>query len=875
MDDSKAKNANGILPGFSAEDAKSDSVRIRPKPVLPKQVAGHLVYDIDPNQLPTETISRGGHRIFLDETGNLREGGAEGPSHYEVIDKISEGGMGLVFTVKENSLKREVALKICRLGANGAAPSPQAVEEFTNEAYMTARLDHPGVVPIYALAKDADGRPFFAMKKVSGTSWKELLHPDAVRDPARRAALEERAGAMTWKDHFGIWLKVCDAVAYAHSKGILHRDLKPDNVMLGDFGEVYVMDWGLAMYFDGRNEYRRFPDLKPQLAGTPHYIAPEMVRGEMTALGPASDVYLLGGILYEILVGRPPHEGQAVQALLKQVATGSVPPPETVRDSPAITPALSRIVMKALAPRIADRYPTVPTFQQEIREYLANSESMAVCRRAAARFEVLRQDLAGPDGATPKAIDRDAAAIHYGKLSECIGGFRQALDLRPGNEEARRGLLDALSLQIRLAVQQDDLTLARAQLRALDQMGVPDSGAAFGTQLRQRGEELAAQIAARQQALNRAARQARGWKAAAAALALLGLAGLVGIAVLSARQRALALQNEQNMFAASVAGRAQMLEQFLANIEQIAMLYRQTAVELAASPAERLPYRDPTPAGRDGFYFDEDYYDPATQPPDLAYDERYRANVSIGFPTVVRSPWARADAQRGAVVNAAARLGRLNAVFAQIHRTRDDIQWSLAGSEAGLLVGFPGFGRYRDKPDYDATRRTWYRAAIGAPDDRPVWGTPYADASTGLLLMSCMCRIQAAGRTIGVVGLEITLENIQTMLLDFSQSLGGKRRCLLVRPFEETDAATGRTEIVPRVVVDTLYPRSAADWQAQLEMDRIETVGADVAAYYREILAGKHAPGTCRETGNGLMAFAPLPDRHWTLIAVLERGAAP
>ena len=109
--------------------------------------------------------------------------------------------MGIVYRVTENTLKREVALKICRAGLPPDSRRPQEASEFANEAYMTAHLDHPGVVPIYALAKDADGRPFFAMKKVSGTSWKDLLHPEGVTDPARRAALEVRARHLSWKDH--------------------------------------------------------------------------------------------------------------------------------------------------------------------------------------------------------------------------------------------------------------------------------------------------------------------------------------------------------------------------------------------------------------------------------------------------------------------------------------------------------------------------------------------------------------------------------------------------------------------------------------------------------------------------------------------------
>lgn len=868
MDDAQANGAQdaGLIPA---------DVRVPPHATIRNPRPGGLVSDVDPDRLPTETIARGGRRLAGDGTGAQPDSPPETRARYEVIGKISEGGMGVVYDVRENSLRRQVALKICRAEFGPNAPGAQEVEEFANEACMTARLDHPGVVPIYALAKDSDGRPFFAMKKVVGTGWNDLLHPDRIQDPRRRAAVEARARSMTAKDHLAILLKVCDAVAYAHSKAILHRDLKPENVMLGDFGEVYVMDWGLALYFDERNEYKRFPDLKPQLAGTPAYIAPEMVRGELAALGPATDVYLLGGILYEILAGRPPHDGDTVMDVLRAAARGDVVPPASVPGAPPVDPDLARIAQKALAPRIPNRYPSVADFQRDLRAYLANAESMAVCRRAAGLFAAVRRELENEPASAaraPRKTDKETAAIEYGKLSECIGGFRQAVELWPGNSEARRGRLDALALQIRLALRQDDLTYARAQFRLLDALKSDAADPRLAADAEAQSRELAAQLDARQARIDRAARQARAWKAAAVALGLLLLAGIAGIVAVSLHQRSVAVRGEKKMFAASVSGRAQMLEQFLFGIEQIAVLYRQSAVELISVPADRLPWREPTPAGRDGYYYDEDFYDPATRPPGLVFNPRYQADVSLAFPTLVRSPWARDEAHRAAVEDAAARLGRLNTLFSHVHRTRYDVQWSLAGSAAGLLVGFPGFGRYRDKPDYDATRRAWYLAAIQAPSDRPVWGLPYADATTRRILMSCTCRIRQDQRVVGAVGLEITLESMQKMLLDFSGPPGSRRRALLIRPIEETDPATETTRTAHRVVVDTLDPRSAASGQSDLKLVDAEDVGDDIATYYREVLDGRRAPGVCRETGRYWLAHAPIKNGAWTFIAGLERG---
>ncbi len=561
--------------------------------------------------------------------------------------------------------------------------------------------------------------------------------------------------------------------------------------------------------------------------------------------------------------------------MLRNAASGAIPSLEPAADSPsAPPPSLFPIVRKALAPRIQDRHPSVAAFQQELREVLAHSESMAISRRAAAQLAALRQalppDASGDETCALEKIDRNAAAVRHGLLSECVGGCRQAIELWTGNLEARQCLLDALVMQIRLAIAQDDLLLAGAQLRALEEMRPACPDPALAARMDDQRQTLSAQMERRQTRLDRAARQARRWRRASISLGLLLLAGLATIAAMSHRLRLRAIQNEKDMFSASIAGRAQMLDQFLAGIGQIAQVYQQAAEELMSCPLDRLPLRDPTPAGRDGFYYDEDFYLPETQPPEMRYSIRYKTRASMDFPTVVRSPRARQDANRAATEEAAARLGRLNTLFSRTHRGRDDIQWSLAGSEAGLLVGFPGFGRYRAKPDYDPTRRAWYLAGIRAADDLPVWGNPYADASTQQILMSCMCRIHIGGRNVGAVGLEITLNTLQKMLLDFALSVGGKRRGLLIKAFEESDPETGTTRTVHRVVVDTLYPRIASDWEARLEMTPVAQAGDEIAAFYREILEGKRRPGACHEIGRFWMVHMPVQKRTWTFIAILE-----
>jgi len=829
--------------------------------------AAFPAFEIDPDRLPTETIGRHGRSLRVDSRGDLEDSAPDPVPRYEWLERIGAGGMGIVGRAEDLALKREVALKLCRIeGEPGTSQTLAATGEFTHEAFMTAHLDHPGVVPIYALARDPDGRPFFAMKKVDGIPWSHLLHPDTAPE-ASRPAVEARAGRMDWKDHLAILLKVCDTVAYAHSKAILHRDLKPENIMIGEFGEAYVMDWGLALFFDERNEYRRFPDLTPQLAGTPAYIAPEMVRGQLADLGPAADIYLLGGILHELMTGRPPRQGREVMDVLRQAARGDLPPLIPQALLPGWPPTLLPVAAKALSPDPAGRYADVRDFQRDLSDCLTHAESIAVTRRARQALDRLQAELlpaeAPPSSDRLRDLSKDDASLAYGRLSECIGGFRQALALWPDHQDARQGLADALSLHVRLAIRQDDLTLARAQLRLLNEPGLPPTGPG--------PDRLAARIAERQTRLLRSARRVRLWRTAASVFGVLSLGGLAAIAALSFRQRTLAIRNEQDMFVASVAGCARSVGQFMLGIEQITRLYQQTAVELLTLPADQLPWREPTPAGRDGFYYDEDFADPAARPPGMAPNPRYQTRISMDYPTVVRAPWARGPDTRPAVENAAARLGRLNRLFSRVHHVRSDILWSLAGSETGLLLGFPGYSRYGDKPDYDPTRRPWYLAAIHAPDNRPVWGNPYADASTRVLLCSCVGRLRVNGRSVGVVGVEITLNTLQDMLRDFSGEAAARRRGLLIRAMPEPDPDGGPPRTVHRIVVDTDHPRTAETWKTRLELQPVEEAGDLLHACWREIASRRLAPGECLEISGARVSYQPILDGQWIVLAILEQ----
>ncbi len=225
---------------------------------------------------------------------------------YTVGEVLGEGGMGTVFRARQHSLERDVALKRLKDGK-----SRRAFDSFLCEAYAGGQLDHPNIVPVYDLGEDATGGVQLAMKLVSGRSWKSRLRE-------RRAPLVEE---------LQILCQVCNAVAFAASRGLVHCDLKPANVLLGDFGEVYVVDWGLAVRFGeaGKTRLRPRESIRSP-TGTPLYMAPELARGDGPAVGPATDVFLLGACLYEVLTGRPPHAAERFIEVVDRAARGVLPP---------------------------------------------------------------------------------------------------------------------------------------------------------------------------------------------------------------------------------------------------------------------------------------------------------------------------------------------------------------------------------------------------------------------------------------------------------------------------------------------------------------------------------------------------------------------
>jgi len=406
-------------------------------------------------------------------------------STFAVLRTLGQGGMGVVYAAAQESLRREVALKMIR---HDASQRREMEGRFVEEALVTARLDHPNVVSVYDLGRDPSGDLYIAMKLVRGVAWQSLVDPRAGDGEDVRA----RAKAMGLRDHLEIFLKVCDAVSFAHSRDVIHRDLKPDNVMVGAFGEVLVMDWGLALDVSpaARAAMAKLPNEPP--CGTPCYMPPELVTGDIVAQGPAVDVYLLGGIAYRLITGTPPHAGGTVAAAITSALSGRMDPAtERAKAHGRTAPAaLSEVCAKALASKPQDRYASVAELAAAVRGFLSNEgaarlsaaaleELDQIERRVALAGAARRGDRAGrasaragESGEVPVTEEPHGAQGTYAALAAVSAELTQSLKLWEGNAEAQAGLLRVRLATARYALERGDLGVAEAHL-ALVAEGAP------------------------------------------------------------------------------------------------------------------------------------------------------------------------------------------------------------------------------------------------------------------------------------------------------------------------------------------------------------------------------------------------------------------
>ena len=297
-----------------------------------------------------------------------------------LVDKgeIARGGMGSVRRIFDNNLQRYAAMKVLFPEHKG---DPLLVKRFAEEAQITGQLDHPNIVPVHDFGADDEGTHYMTMKLVQGKTLTELLRSNEDEPGSREAYFK----------FLSMFLKVCDAVAFAHSRGVIHRDLKPDNIMIGSFGQVYLMDWGIAKLlgragpsFAGevvepvrvlRADAHRKTDADGAVIGTFFYMSPEQANAQLDLINERTDIFLLGAVLYEILTGVPPYFAETAIEVVMQAQKASPRPPDVMAPELNIPPGLVRICMKALSREQADRYQTALELKDDVETFLRGGAS--------------------------------------------------------------------------------------------------------------------------------------------------------------------------------------------------------------------------------------------------------------------------------------------------------------------------------------------------------------------------------------------------------------------------------------------------------------------------------------------------------------------
>ena len=334
---------------------------------------------------------------------------------YEMLRLLGEGGMATVHLARQVALGRDVALKRIH---NSQSQSSSLRDEFLTEAVLTGKLEHPNIVPIYEVGRSASGDLFYSMKNIKGQPWDDSI------------------GNLSLGENLGILINVCDAIAFAHAEGVVHRDLKPANIMTGGFGEVLVLDWGLAVMIGTQGE------VAASAAGTPAYMAPEMVNPPFL-VGPYSDIYLLGGILYRIMTGNSPHGGSSTRDCLRAAAKNQI-----CSYDESHAGELMDIALKAMHSDTDQRHQSVQAFQQAIKDYLSHSESIDLSSRADEDFQQGR------------------VAGDYTDFNRAIYGFEQAISMWDGNHRAAEGLTECRVAYAQEALKKGDFDLGMGQLAA-------------------------------------------------------------------------------------------------------------------------------------------------------------------------------------------------------------------------------------------------------------------------------------------------------------------------------------------------------------------------------------------------------------------------
>lgn len=457
-----------VLPGMTGDDAT-----ITYNPTRIRQLGDEAETQVSRRTFARESLLANADRLAKwttsfkalgDDPRRPAEPGSS-PNSFVLHHVVGQGGMGEVWEATQVSLGRMVAVKRLRDDLyqarlmTGEADSLDV--SFRQEAFATAVLDHPNIVPVHDLGLDEEGRPLLAMKLVRGRPWSEEIKEDHDN--------QEISVNQFISKHLPILMSVTQAVAFAHSRGIVHRDLKPSQVMLGEFGEVLLMDWGIALIYDEKRfrdsgaatSFDVLPTRETAVApaGTPVLMAPEQTLDHSEKISPATDVYLLGGTLYQLLTGRFPRSGFGAELCFRMAQVGQF---RDIKDSAGereMPEGLMKIALQALAEKQEERTASAKDFLTQLRDWTSG----ATQQREAG--EIVR-----------KVRNRLALGVgDYQAYAECLSRLAQAHALHADNPDIRPLRAQTLADYVRLALANDDLVLARAQFERMEDSKTRDA----------------------------------------------------------------------------------------------------------------------------------------------------------------------------------------------------------------------------------------------------------------------------------------------------------------------------------------------------------------------------------------------------------------
>jgi eukaryotic-like serine/threonine-protein kinase len=366
-----------------------------------------------------------GHTIDeADDATQLTEATALAPRYVE-RDRLGHGGMGEVLLVHDSLIGRDVALKRLR------KTSVKARHRFAREARLQGRLEHPAIAPVYDLQANG-AAPFFTMKRVRGVSLRAVLTDESQPRLSQRRLLSALS-------------QVCLAVHYAHESGVVHRDIKPDNVMLGDYGEVYLLDWGIAKVAgDGDHPVDEVNDTQVntragELLGSVHYMAPEQIKSEPGGIDARADVYALGGLLFEILTRQRLHEPAPLEKMVEKILAGIDTRARVQKAAIAVPPELEAICVQATRRDPRERFASARALHDAIERYL-DGDRDAELRRDGARNHAELARHAAVRALAARSSDEESAC-----RADALRAVGQALAFDASNPEARQTLVQLLT----------------------------------------------------------------------------------------------------------------------------------------------------------------------------------------------------------------------------------------------------------------------------------------------------------------------------------------------------------------------------------------------------------------------------------------------